>query len=139
MNQYYATNGELGELLSTGYQSESVVEGLNPAGWFIRKGAPESRYTEKASVYDVWDVQQGRWVTNPEQVALEVELANEKAEIQWKIVRSKRTGLLLASDWTQLSDVPAGTKETWATYRQALRDITEQPDPFNIVWPMLPQ
>jgi hypothetical protein len=26
-------------------------------------------------------------------------------------------------------------KTAWATYRQALRDITKQADPFNIAWP----
>lgn len=56
-------------------------------------------------------------------------------ETEWPLVRAKRNALLSASDWTQLPDVPLATKETWATYRQALRDITNQADPFNIVWP----
>jgi hypothetical protein len=54
------------------------------------------------------------------------------------VVRSQRNALLSASDWTQLPDVPLATKETWAAYRQALRDITDQSDPFNIVWPVQP-
>lgn len=54
-------------------------------------------------------------------------------------IRSRRAMLLGQSDWTQLSDVPLPTKEAWAGYRQALRDITEQLDPFNIVWPTAPQ
>ena len=59
-------------------------------------------------------------------------------ETEWPLVRKKREILLAESDWTQLPDVPVKTKEAWATYRQALRDITEQPDPFNIVWPTPP-
>jgi hypothetical protein len=39
-------------------------------------------------------------------------------------VRSKRTELLADTDWTQLADSPADAA-TWASYRQALRDITE--------------
>lgn len=39
-----------------------------------------------------------------------------------------------ASDWTQLANAPVD-KTAWAVYRQALRDITEQADPFNITWP----
>jgi hypothetical protein len=39
-------------------------------------------------------------------------------------VRLKRTELLADTDWTQLADAPADAT-TWATYRQALRDITE--------------
>ena len=59
-------------------------------------------------------------------------------QTQWPGVRSQRNALLSASDWTQLPDVPLATKETWAIYRQALRDITEQTDPFNINWPVRP-
>jgi hypothetical protein len=56
----------------------------------------------------------------------------------WADVRVERDKRLLESDWTQLPDVPLATKDAWATYRQALRDVTEQPDPFNIVWPTPP-
>lgn len=52
----------------------------------------------------------------------------------------RRQGLLIASDWTQLPDVPLATKQAWTTYRQALRDITDQPGyPDNIAWPETPQ
>jgi hypothetical protein len=51
----------------------------------------------------------------------------------------QRSRLLVASDWTQLPDVPLATKEAWATYRQALRDITDQEGyPLNINWPLMP-
>jgi hypothetical protein len=60
------------------------------------------------------------------------------AETQWPVVRAQRNARLSASDWTQLPDVPLATKEAWAVYRQALRDITEQADPFNIAWPAPP-
>jgi len=46
--------------------------------------------------------------------------------------------LLLGSDWTQMPDVLFSNKEAWASYRQALRDITLQTDPFAIVWPVAP-
>jgi len=58
---------------------------------------------------------------------------------QWGAVKSQRNQLLSASDWTQLPDVPLATKDAWATYRQALRDITNQPDPFTIQWPAQPE
>lgn len=59
-------------------------------------------------------------------------------ESAWSDVRLNRDAKLSASDWTQLPDVPLTTKEVWANYRQALRDVTLQPDPFNIVWPVAP-
>ena len=57
----------------------------------------------------------------------------------WDQIRLDRKLLLKESDWTQLPDVPIPTKEAWTTYRQALRDITQQADPFNITWPTPPQ
>lgn len=55
----------------------------------------------------------------------------------WAAVRAERNTKLSACDWTQLPDAPVDSA-TWAVYRQALRDITTQSDPFNIVWPQEP-
>lgn len=52
-------------------------------------------------------------------------------------IRAERNAKLTACDWTQLPDAPVDA-EAWAEYRQALRDITDQPDPFAIVWPQTP-
>ena len=57
--------------------------------------------------------------------------------LQWESVRLERNAKLAASDWTQLPDAPVDAAE-WAEYRQALRDVTDQADPFNIVWPTAP-
>jgi hypothetical protein len=52
---------------------------------------------------------------------------------------NQRAQLLQSSDWTQLPDVPLATKEAWAVYRQALRDITLQAGyPLAIDWPLAP-
>lgn len=54
-------------------------------------------------------------------------------------IKIQRRYLLGMSDWTQLPDVPLATKEAWAIYRQALRDITGQPGyPLDVVWPTPP-
>lgn len=57
--------------------------------------------------------------------------------VTWDIVRSKRDALLAASDWTQLADAPVD-KAAWATYRQALRDITTAASPATVIWPTAP-
>lgn len=62
---------------------------------------------------------------------------DRRIESRWNAVRSQRNQLLQESDWTQLPDSPVD-KTVWATYRQELRDITDQEDPFNIVWPVDP-
>ena len=54
-------------------------------------------------------------------------------------VRFQRNSILAATDWTQAADVPQATKDKWAPYRQALRDIPQQPGfPENITWPVAP-
>lgn len=54
-------------------------------------------------------------------------------------VRKKRGDLLVASDWTQVSDAPVD-QVAWATYRQTLRDITAQAGfPNEVVWPIKPE
>tara|TARA_B110000858_G_scaffold194058_1_gene247747 strand:- start:882 stop:1226 length:345 start_codon:yes stop_codon:yes gene_type:complete len=53
-------------------------------------------------------------------------------------IRNKRDRLLDESDWTQVPDSPANTSE-WATYRQALRDITDGIDLQNVTWPTPPE
>lgn len=64
----------------------------------------------------------------------------ELIDRQWGEVRTDRNKRLADCDWTQLPDAPLSNIEMqdWASYRQALRDITNQPDPFNITWPSEP-
>lgn len=53
--------------------------------------------------------------------------------------RAQRDQLLASTDWTQLPDVPQATRDLWAAYRQALRDVPEQSGfPTNVVWPVSP-
>ena len=54
-------------------------------------------------------------------------------------IREQRNFLLSESDWTQVDDAPVD-KTAWATYRQALRDITAQEGfPFNVTFPTKPE
>jgi len=53
-------------------------------------------------------------------------------------IRAQRNKLLKDSDWTQVADAPVD-KAAWATYRQALRDITKQDGfPVNVEFPAEP-
>ena len=61
-----------------------------------------------------------------------------RVENQWETIRIQRNELLIECDWTQLADIPSETKEAWTIYRQALRNITSQTNPFSITWPVKP-
>ena len=73
--------------------------------------------------------------TDPTKVA-------QKTADQWTSVRTQQSDLLYKSDWTcSVVDPPApilAQRDHWIAYRAALRDVTTQSDPFNIVWPSPP-
>ena len=53
-------------------------------------------------------------------------------------VRAERNIKLSETDWTQITDATAD-KQAWATYRQALRNISTQAEfPNNVTWPTQP-
>jgi len=66
-----------------------------------------------------------------------VDAPDERLAANW---RGKRDAILAETDWTQMPDVPAETREKYATYRQALRDITKQEGfPRNVELPEVPK
>jgi hypothetical protein len=74
--------------------------------------------------------------TEYEQARIDAEQAQARLPDE---VRKERNRLLTASDWTQIPDCTVD-KQAWATYRQALRDITNQSGfPTNVTWPTKPQ
>lgn len=91
-----------------------------------------------------WHIQHAQNVssfTNGAQIAARVEAA-PAPETTANDIRNHRNMLLIRSDWTQVADAPltAEQKAAWAIYRQALRDVTEQPGfPASVAWPEVPQ
>jgi hypothetical protein len=82
----------------------------------------------------------GVWTQNYVVSELDPEVSAAKIEAQWAVVRTERNKLIANTDWTQLPDAPLTDAKAanWGSYRQALRDITTQSDPFNIEWPVPP-
>ena len=66
---------------------------------------------------------------------------NIRKDVKWEEIREQRNQLLSQCDWTQFQDSPiTGSKLTeWQTYRQSLRDVTTQENPYNITWPIKPE
>jgi hypothetical protein len=62
-----------------------------------------------------------------------------KTVAAWSQVRAKQKQKLYESDWTcSVTDYEVPNKPEWVQYRAALRDVTNQADPFAIVWPVAP-
>jgi predicted mannosyl-3-phosphoglycerate phosphatase (HAD superfamily) len=81
---------------------------------------------------------EGVYYQNWEQTNASESEINVRISLKWEEIRSERNELLKECDWTQLSDIPQSTKDAWTIYRQELRDITSQSNPFNITWPDKP-
>jgi len=108
-------------------------------------GGTHYQYSQRSGVEQI----DGKWYTkyslgpvfvDGETTAAENEAAYRAAKDaeQAKAVRETRTQLLKDSDWTQIADSTAD-KAAWATYRQALRDLTKQSGfPWDITWPDAP-
>lgn len=59
----------------------------------------------------------------------------------WVSVREERNRLLAECDWVAARALETATPvpAEWLTYRQALRDITKQRNPFLVAWPTKPK
>ena len=93
-----------------------------------------TRPTQKLTTVDAY-VDSGKVYT----VKVESTTSDEQTDLtnqQWVNVRSERDLKLQETDWRASSDLTLS--DTWKTYRQALRDVPTQSDPFNITWPTEP-
>lgn len=97
---------------------------------------PHDHATEKLVNVDPYIEDDGVFAVEVQPLT-EEEIA-ARNDSQWAKVCADRNKRLAECDWTQLPDAPVDAT-LWAAYRQELRDITQQPDPFNIVWPQEPE
>ena len=77
-----------------------------------------------------------------DEALVEAEVARLIAEQPAKEARAERDRLLAKSDWVTIRATDTGdpVPTEWQTYRQALRDITEQTGfPEEIEWPQEPE
>ena len=89
-----------------------------------QKLSPVDAYVEGGKAYNV----KVESTTTDEQTAL----INQ----QWANIRFERDRKLKDTDWRASSDLTLS--DDWKTYRQALRDVPTQSDPYNITWPTEP-
>ena len=70
----------------------------------------------------------------------DVTLNENKLGPKWSYIRGRRDSMLSDTDWivTKAKETGTNISAAWKTYRQELRDITEQSDPDNITWPTKP-
>ncbi|MEG1202775.1 MAG: tail fiber assembly protein [Comamonas sp.] len=122
----YCLNGQ--ESIQGGDQYISLItdELISVHDWFLHKGVL-TRLPERPSSNHFFDYEVAEWVFDEARA--------------WSAVRFQREHLIAASDWRIARATEKGQPidARWKAYRQALRDITEQPDPNNIQWPTAPE
>jgi len=133
---YNQTTGQISKVVQTNeielqlQEDESYIEGsYDDVTYYIEDNEPVEIST-KPSPYAEFDYATKTWVLN--------------SALAIADVTQKRRKLLVASDWTDTLSAKTRLGDAlynqWQTYRQALRDITDQPGyPLNVEWPTAPQ
>jgi len=113
------------------YGVHSVSEADQPS--YIPRTQNITEESTPSLVGDVWTV---GWTVTAKTSEETTEYDNTMAGVN----RDKRNTLLTETDWTQVADAPVDAT-AWATYRQALRDITTNtnfPNLEDADWPTKP-
>jgi hypothetical protein len=119
-----------------GITSEAILDSLGADVVFEGPQAQPTRY--QVAFADGVEQIEGKWYTKYSVADMGAEAIAAKDAEQATAMRQQRTEKLKDSDWTQVADSPVD-KAAWATYRQALRDITAQDGfPWTINWPDQP-
>lgn len=105
----------------------------------VQKVEVQSDYTKNVSE-NLPELVDNVWTQSWNVVDATEEEVNQRLVTKWQEVRDERGGRLSSSDWTQLPDSPLTEeqKNSWKQYRQELRDITNQANPFEIIFPEKP-
>ena len=111
---------------NTGFPVQLTEQIINDFGGDVVFEGPQaqpSRY--QVGFRDGVEQINGKWFTKYSVSDMDDEAKAALDAQQAKSVRDDRTKRLSECDWTQLTDAPVD-KTAWATYRQALRDVTTQ-------------
>ena len=122
---------QISEATLNDFGADVVFEGPQASGGTVYQ------YSQAAGVEQLDGKWYTKYVLGPVFTDAEQETAYKasKDAEQAKSVRTSRDDKLKDCDWTQITDATAD-KATWATYRQALRDIPAQAGfPWTITWP----
>lgn len=124
---------------NTSFPPQLSAELLDSLGADVVFEGPQAQPTRYQTAFrDGVEQLGGKWYTKYSVADMEQEAIDALDLNQSRSVRATRNAKLAECDWTQLADSSAD-KAAWATYRQALRDITTQTGfPWDVQWPVAP-
>ena len=117
---------------------DALVWWGRPEQWFGWSDLENKTYAN--IVLEPRILRDGEWIDNPYTIPTESEVNAKIAEMDLNEVRQVRNQKLAETDWTQSRDVTLSNDSAWATYRQALRDITDSATSLeDVTWPTKPE
>ena len=117
---------------------DALVWWGRPEQWFGWSDLENKTYAN--IVLEPRILRDGEWIDNPYTIPTESEVNAKIAEMDLNEVRQVRNQKLAETDWTQSRDVTLSNDNAWATYRQALRDITDSATSLeDVTWPTKPE
>jgi len=118
----------------------TTPEILNALGASVVFEGPQAQPTRYQTAFrDGVQEIDGQWYTKYSVADIDDEAKTAKDAEQAKSVREQRDTKLKDTDWTQVADAPVD-KASWATYRQALRDLPKETGfPSDMTWPTEPE
>lgn len=140
-----ASNGEVQHVVSPGHDNDytngQVYDGLT--------AVEVSSDTDAMDLIQIKYYADGAWQTRAARTSVWQDWSGTEwafnAQRFWVHVRRERDMKLMASDWTQMTDVNlnAAPKQAWIAYRAALRNVPADNagvvDIENINWPTQPE
>jgi hypothetical protein len=123
---------------------QTTAEVLEALGADVVFEGPQAQPTRYQTAFRDGVEQQadGKWYTKYSVADLDADAIAAKDAEQAKAMRSTRNQMLKDCDWTQVVDAPLTQSLAfeWQTYRQALRDISNQTGfPWDVQWPVQPE
>ena len=116
--------------------NEDIIRALGGDVVFEGAQAQPTRY--QTSFADGVEQVSGKWYTKYSVADMDEEAVAALDAKQAESVREDRNKRLAETDWTQLTDAPVNSV-AWATYRNNLRNVTEQSGfPWEVTWPNKP-
>ena len=124
---------------NTSMPQQLTEELINDLGGDVVFEGPQAQPTRyQVAFRDGVEQINGKWYTKHSVSEMDQEAKDSLDLNQSRSVRSTRNSKLAECDWTQIADATVD-KAAWATYRQALRDISKQTGfPWDIQWPEAP-
>jgi hypothetical protein len=125
---------------NTSFPEQLTVGLIGDMGFDVVLEGPQAQPTRYQTAFrDGVEQVDGKWFTKYSVADMTDEAKAAVDAEQAKNMRAARTAKLAASDWTQGKDIPDSVSTPWATYRQALRDLTTQSGfPWEVTWPTEP-